>query len=73
MCLHPPCSPATLLPGVKSRAIHGSVGSGLGVTRTELIRLKKFGPEFDPINGWIGLDRVEFDRVRVGLDKNYEF
>ena len=42
-------------------------------TQTKMIGLEIFGPESDPRNGQIGSDRVEFGRVRFGLDKNYGF
>ena len=35
-------------------------GSGLGSpdSQIELIGLEKFGPDFDPINGQVGSDRI---------------
>ena len=53
-------------------AIHGS-GLGSPDIRIELVGLKKFGPDSDPIDGRVGSDRVKFGGVGIGLDENGEF
>ena len=40
-------------------------------TRIKLVRLKKFGPDFDPIDDRVKL--VEFSRIRVEFGENDEF
>ena len=42
-------------------------------TQIELVKLKKFRPNFDSIDGQVGSVRVEFNWLDVGLGENCEF